>query len=238
MSDQGEVAITLVEDGNGGFSCESYAMPEDGKFTQEELRNLYLLQALKREKTIAEKDHPALVNYLGKYFSEVNQKVGGTQTVENMMNVIYDHENRAAPKENEGDPIETRETFVTKKYKPVAQKIRPVYQDLPEKFRIIRDIKGNPLDTLPKLNRQPPDFVPTGRYTAERKEQFDKVHGGEFLWPEERKLLHHFMMENNEAFAWDDSERGRFKTEYFPPVDIPIIPVSYTHLTLPTIYSV
>ena len=32
------------------------------------------------------------------------------------------------------------------------------------------------------------------------------------------------MMENNEAFAWDDSERGRFKTEYFPPVDIPIIP--------------
>jgi len=37
-------------------------------------------------------------------------------------------------------------------------------------------------------------------------------------------LLHHFMMENNEAFAWDDSERGRFKTEYFPPVDIPIIP--------------
>jgi len=32
------------------------------------------------------------------------------------------------------------------------------------------------------------------------------------------------MMENNEAFTWDDSERGRFKTEYFPPVDIPIIP--------------
>ena len=31
-------------------------------------------------------------------------------------------------------------------------------------------------------------------------------------------------MENNEAFGWDDSERGRFKTEYFPPVDIPIIP--------------
>ena len=111
-----------------------------------------------------------------------------------------------------------------KKYKLVAQKIRPVYQDLLDKFRIIHDIKGDPLDMLPKLNRNPPDFVPTGCYTEERKAQFDKVHSGDFLWPEERKLLHHFMMENNEAFAWDDSERGRFKTEYCPPVDIPIIP--------------
>jgi len=224
IQDQGEVAITIVEDGNGGFKCELYAIPENGKFKQEELRNLYLLQALKEEKAVEEKDHPALVNYLGKYFSEENQKVGGTQTVENMMNVIYDHDNRAAPKENEEDPLETRETFVTKKYKPVAQKIRPVYQDLPDKFRIIHDIKGDPLDMHPKLNKNLPDFVPMGRYTAERKEQFDKVHSGDFLWPEERKLLHHFMMENNEAFTWDDSERGRFKPEYFPSVDIPIIP--------------
>ena len=99
-----------------------------------------------------------------------------------MMNVIYDHENKAAPRTNEEEPLETRETFVTKKYKPVAQKIRPVYQDLPEdKFRIIHDIKGDPLDTLPKLNRNPPEFVPMGRYTADRKEQFDKVHSGDFL---------------------------------------------------------
>jgi len=90
-----------------------------------------------------------------------------------------------------------------KKYKPVAQKIRPVYQDLPDKFRIIHDIKGDPLNTLPKLNRNPFDFVPMGHYTAERKEQFDKVQCSDFLWPEEWKLLHHFMMENNEAFTWD-----------------------------------
>jgi len=32
------------------------------------------------------------------------------------------------------------------------------------------------------------------------------------------------MMENNAAFTWDDSERGGFKMEYFPPVDVPIIP--------------
>jgi len=61
----------------------------------------------------------------------------------------------------------TRETLVTKKYKPVTQKIRPVFQDLPDKFRIIQDIKGDPLDTLPKLDHTPPEFMPTGRYTAE-----------------------------------------------------------------------
>ena len=77
IQDQGEVAITLVEDGNGGFTCELYAIPENGKFEQEELRNLYLLRALKEKNTVNEGDRPALVNYLGKYFSEVNQKVGG-----------------------------------------------------------------------------------------------------------------------------------------------------------------
>ncbi|SJL10763.1 uncharacterized protein ARMOST_14157 [Armillaria ostoyae] len=54
-------------------------------------------------------------------------------------------------------------------------------------------------------------------------EQIDKVHNEEFLWPEEQKLMHHFMMEQNEGFAWDDSERGAFKEEYFPPITIPII---------------
>ena len=45
-----------------------------------------------------------------------------------------------------------------------------------------------------------------------------------FLLPEERKLMHHFMMEQNMGFAWDDSERGRFREDFFPPVEIPVIP--------------
>ena len=35
----------------------------------------------------------------------------------------------------------------------------------------------------------------------------DKVHKEEFLLPEEKKLLHHFMMEQNKGFAWDDTEK-------------------------------
>lgn len=35
--------------------------------------------------------------------------------------------------------------------------------------------------------------------------------------------MHHFMMEQNTDFSWDDTERGAFKEEYFPPVTILIV---------------
>ena len=51
----------------------------------------------------------------------------------------------------------------------------------------------------------------------------DKAYKGDFLLPEERKLLHHLMMEQNQAFTWDETEKGHFKEVYFPPVKIPVI---------------
>ncbi|KAF8801947.1 hypothetical protein BYT27DRAFT_6781660, partial [Phlegmacium glaucopus] len=41
-----------------------------------------------------------------------------------------------------------------------------------------------------------------------------------FLLPKERKLLHHFMMLHQDGFAWNDSKRGHFREDFFPPVDI------------------
>ncbi len=35
--------------------------------------------------------------------------------------------------------------------------------------------------------------------------------------------MHEFMSVQNEGFAWDDTERGHFKEEYFPPVTIPAV---------------
>ena len=35
--------------------------------------------------------------------------------------------------------------------------------------------------------------------------------------------MHHFMCIQNEGFAWDDSERGRFREDFFPPVMMPVI---------------
>ena len=110
-----------------------------------------------------------------------------------------------------------------KKYKPVAKKVRAVMSELPDKFRIVRNIVGDPLASLPTLMPLPPDFKPIGRYTQERKDIIDQNNAG-FLLDEERKLLHHFMTLHQDAFAWNDTERGHFREDFFPPVEIPVVP--------------
>ena len=80
-----------------------------------------------------------------------------------------------------------------KKYKPVDKKIHPVTTTLPQRFRIIRNITGNPLQDLPTLNPLPLPYQPSSRYTPDRKNIIDKNHDGDFLWPQERNLLHDFM---------------------------------------------
>ncbi|KAJ3765085.1 hypothetical protein FB446DRAFT_628530, partial [Lentinula raphanica] len=64
-------------------------------------------------------------------------------------------------------------------------RITPVPATLPEKFRVIRHFPTDPLENLPYLNPHPPDYVPIGRYTQERKEFIDSVHDSNFLWPKE-----------------------------------------------------
>ena len=119
--------------------------------------------------------------------------------------------------------LRTSNLSTKKKYKPVALKVRPVVGELPAKFRIIRNIIGDPLKDLPTLNPNPPPFIPSGRYTLERKGIFDKLNPG-FLLPAERDLIHHFMTLHQDAFAWDDSERGHFREDFFPPIEIPVVP--------------
>ena len=127
-----------------------------------------------------------------------------------------------------------------KKYKPVAVKVKPIVGELPGKFRIIRNIIGDPLEHLPVLSPHPPEFTPCGRYTAERKEIIDKYNPG-FLLTEEQKLLHHFMVLHQDGFAWDDTERGHFHEDFFPPIDMPVVPhkpwVLRNILILPGIYD-
>jgi hypothetical protein len=45
--------------------------------------------------------------------------------------------------------------FAGKKYKQVALKVRPVYTDLPERFRIKREIRGDPPEGTPGLAPNP-----------------------------------------------------------------------------------
>lgn len=109
-----------------------------------------------------------------------------------------------------------------KKYKPVAKKIRPLLAELPDRFRIVRKEVGDPLAALPRLSPNPPPFKPTGRYTAQRREVARAEHAT-FLQPAELDLLDDFMIKHEQGFAWDDSERGRFRSDAFPPVEIPVV---------------
>ena len=106
-------------------------------------------------------------------------------------------------------------------YKKVADKVRPVATTLPENFRIIRRHHPDPLAGMPPLPVHPPDFVPTGRFTQERRDQM--ALGKNLLWPEEAKLAEWIVCTHNSAFAWTDEERGTFDPKYFEPIKIPHI---------------
>ncbi|KXN92719.1 hypothetical protein AN958_12397 [Leucoagaricus sp. SymC.cos] len=68
-----------------------------------------------------------------------------------------------------------------KKYKPVALKVCLVLGELPQEFRIIRNITGDPLARMPEMPVHPPDYTPRGRYTLGRMELMDQAYNSNFL---------------------------------------------------------
>lgn len=196
MADQGEVAVEIeIDHQNQRSQIVAYAETKRPEgFSDEGLRKVYLAKAM-NEVEMEEEDRSSLQTYFqGEY-----------------------------AKSEASASSDLRSTNLHKKYKPVALKVKPVYAELPEEFRIIREIKGDPLADLPELPVNPSDFKPCGRYTQERMEAMDKVHKGDFLLPEERKLVHHIISVHNKAFAWTDSERGAFREDFFPPILIPTV---------------
>jgi hypothetical protein len=185
-----------------------YAIASTDRFSEKEKRNIYVQEAM-NQADVPDEARAKVTSYL----------LGKT---------------RGRMAEQDKDPPVS---VLASKYKPVALKVKPIYAELPERFRIKREIRGDPLAEMPKLTPHPPDFVPTGRYTQERKDELDKVHEEGFLWPEERKLVHHLVMEQNQAFAWDDNERGRFREDFFPPIVIPTVehtPWVYRNIPIPS----
>jgi hypothetical protein len=95
--------------------------------------------------------------------------------------------------------------------------------ELPSRFCIICNIKGNPLQELLTLSLIPPDFTLHSHYTEEQHDQFNQfnqVHTSNFLLPEEHKLVHHFMCLQNSAFVWTDQECRHFCKDFFLPIEI------------------
>ena len=176
VNNQGELALILKFDHTQNvFNIEACAQLL-ADVTQKELMATYFL--------LCDSDSPTL----SPFFSDSDVNVPRANTVH--ISII--------------DSRTPLTIFAGKKYKPVAQKIRPIETELPSHFRIIHNIKGDPLANLLQLSSRPPDFAPQGHYTQERMEQFTTVHEGNFLLPKEKKLLHHFMSLQNGTFAWTD----------------------------------
>lgn len=110
-----------------------------------------------------------------------------------------------------------------KAYKRADQKVKPVPVVFPEDARIKRSLLQDLLETLPVLPIKPPDFSPDGRLTRERLAEIN-INPDGFLWPEEEKLAIHVLHVHQDAFVFDDTQRGTFREDYFSPYVIPVVP--------------
>ncbi len=108
-------------------------------------------------------------------------------------------------------------------YKRVDRKIKPVPGVFPEDARVTRKFPEDPLASLPVLPEQPPDFIPGERLTLENIKELHINKDG-FLWPEEEKLFKHIFKLNEKSLAFDESQRGTLREDYFSPYIIPTIP--------------
>ena len=121
--------------------------------------------------------------------------------------------------EQSSDDIPTKASL---KYKKVADKVRPLCQQIPEHQKSRRRFPEDPLQNLPILPFHPPEFVPTAKITAERMEMLG-IDKHEELLPEERKLLQYILCINEKSIAFDEDERGTFRRDYFSDYVIPTV---------------
>ncbi|KIK17778.1 hypothetical protein PISMIDRAFT_84369, partial [Pisolithus microcarpus 441] len=108
-------------------------------------------------------------------------------------------------------------------YKHVDHKVKPVPGVYPEDTHIHHRFPEDPLKSLIPLSPHPPTFIPTKKLTKERLDSM-KLNADNFLWPEEEKLFCHIMKLNECALAFDESEQGNFRSDYFTPYIIPVLP--------------
>ncbi|KAI5823059.1 hypothetical protein K523DRAFT_255846 [Schizophyllum commune Tattone D] len=236
LEDQGEAALQIEMDEAQSIKITHISRPDnEGTFGRTDLQSRYLQAALDAGYIVDKDGKELLETYYQNYGGNVHPKAEkGDQAAEGTASAsanlfsdplrsTYQYD-EAVKRAEAALPEASTFAAARKKYKPVALKVRPVQAQLPQKFHIERNIQGDPEEGMPTLPIHPPDFQPTGRYTAERKALIEKLHGTDFLTPEEMKLLHYIYMIHNQAFAFTDEERGCFREDFFPPVEIPVIP--------------
>ena len=108
------------------------------------------------------------------------------------------------------------------KYKTVDKKVCPVGAVIPEGMKVKRAFPTDPLANLPPLPASAPEFIPTAKVTAERMEKLGNDMSKD-LRPEEARMLKHIIVLNEKGIAFDESERGTFRRDYFSDYKIPVI---------------
>ena len=127
IGDQGELAA-MIEESDGQYKFTGYCLPkQNGVFDNDEVRNIFLAQSMDNP-IFEDSDRAVLSQYL--------------DTIALPIEVSKEIRNEGA-----------RSVY---KYKPVVLKTHPVVQELPAKFRIKREIIGDPLAEMPKLSPNPP----------------------------------------------------------------------------------
>src|SRR5882724_2724975 len=114
------------------------------------------------------------------------------------------------------------DTLAVARYKKAANRVHPMRTTLPEEYRILHCTPSNPLLSLPPLPRHPPDFVPSEKFTKEQMAKMN-INPSGFLWLEEHKFILFLIKEQEAAIAWDPSECGNFRKDYFEPIVIPMV---------------
>ncbi len=126
MPEGGEVALTIDYNyETGKADAVGYAIVEEKGFTKKGVRNAYVAEAMNYSK-VEDNDRAKVEGFiLGSYWRKAEKP--------------------------EKKSINGPTVSVYGKYKPVALKVKPVYTELPEEYRIKRDIRGDPLAELPRL---------------------------------------------------------------------------------------
>ena len=221
---QGDLALIFEYDSRSGIvEVMGYAEANNSEFSEQGVMNAYMEQAVLHS-VLPDSDREDVLKFMEtRYKSSKNTQFLQEYIPHTDVEVYQQEMLESTPDNKKVTRLEGNfAQYLGKKYKSVALKVKPMYSDLPEKFRIKRDIKGDPLVDMPKLKPISPEFTPTGQYTQERMEQFTELHR-DFLLDEELKLLHQLMMNQESTFAWDATERGRFRMDFFPPVEMPVV---------------
>jgi len=164
MFPRGEVPCVIELD-RDGRPFVSEVLPITGNMlSMDKLRLLYL-----------ERSKPTLGKEEAILLEQIMQEIGRPDTLRHCWMAV---------EEEVGNLEEIEEEVAScfaKKYKPVALKVKLILGTLPERFRITREIVGDPLQGMPKLPEHLPEFRPRGHYTLERKEKLDMAHKKGFL---------------------------------------------------------